>query len=294
MAARVERIEHPLIVIVGPTASGKTALAIDLARRLGGEIICADSRTIYKGMDVGTAKPTREEQVMVPHWGLDIVSPGQPFSVADFKTYAEAAIADIRSRGQIPIMAGGSGLYIDAVLFDYSFGDKADSVLRAELEKLSLRELHEYCSERGIAVPENHSNKRYVVRAIERQYSSPARSREPISGSIIVGIATDRSILRKRIAERSGQILENGVVEEAIKLAKIYGWQSEAMTGNIYPLIHSYLKKELTFTEVKEKFTTADWRLARRQLTWLRSNPYIVWQTSGDVAAYIDAVLAPA
>lgn len=114
-------VSRPLIVIVGPTASGKTTLAIELARRLDGEIICADSRTVYKGMDIGTAKPTEEEQLFVPHHLLDVVDPGERFTVADFKRLANEAIIDIIGRGKVPIMVGGSGLYIDAVLFDYKF-----------------------------------------------------------------------------------------------------------------------------------------------------------------------------
>jgi tRNA dimethylallyltransferase len=116
----------PLIVIVGPTASGKTSLAIDIAKQFGGEIICADSRTVYIGMDIGTAKPSRAEQAMVPHWALDLVEPGQRFTAADFKEYANKKIAEIRSRGNIPMIVGGTGLYVDGVIFDYKFGDDVE------------------------------------------------------------------------------------------------------------------------------------------------------------------------
>lgn len=108
-------------VILGPTASGKTGVAIEIAREVGGEIICADSRTIYRGMDVGTAKPSAEEQAGVPHWGLDLVWPGERFTVADWKSYAEAKIAEIKARGRVPLVVGGTGLYIDALVYDYSF-----------------------------------------------------------------------------------------------------------------------------------------------------------------------------
>ena len=107
----------PLVVIVGPTASGKTALAIELAEQHNGEIICADSRTVYKYMDVGTAKPNQVEQARVPHWGIDLIEPGDYFSAADFKNYAVQKIEEIRGRGHIPFLTGGTGLYIDAVLF---------------------------------------------------------------------------------------------------------------------------------------------------------------------------------
>src|SRR3990167_2158954 len=110
-----------LLAIVGPTASGKSALALEIAKKFNGEIICADSRTIYRGMDIGTAKPSKEEQAKVPHWGLDLVDPGQRYNVHQFKTYAEAKTEEIKGRGKLPIIVGGTGLYIDAVLFRYEF-----------------------------------------------------------------------------------------------------------------------------------------------------------------------------
>lgn len=115
------------IVILGPTASGKTGVAIEIAKKLNGEIISADSRAIYKGLDIGTAKPTREEQQMVPHWGLDLVEPGDRFTVADWKVYAENKIHEIKKRGHMPMVVGGTGLYIDALIYDYQFKDKKAS-----------------------------------------------------------------------------------------------------------------------------------------------------------------------
>ena len=113
---------NPLVVITGPTASGKSDLAVEIAELCDGEIICADSRTVYRNMDIGTAKPTTEMLSRVPHWGIDIVSPGDYFSVADFKNYAVEKIKDIRQRGKTPFLVGGTGLYIDSVIFDFSFG----------------------------------------------------------------------------------------------------------------------------------------------------------------------------
>jgi tRNA dimethylallyltransferase len=285
-------IEQPLVVIVGPTASGKTSLAIEVAEHFGGEIICADSRTIYKGMDIGTAKPTEEERARIPHYGLDLVEPGERFSAADFKRYANKKIAEIRGRGHIPLLVGGTGLYIDAVLFDYQFGSDADTKRRVELESMTLEELQDYCTKNNISLPENSLNKRYVIRAIEQKGINVKRNAEPISNSIIVGIATDREVLRSRIALRIEQLFDDGVVEEATILGKKYGWDNEAMTGNIYRLIHSYLKGEQSLDEIKVKATTTDWQLAKRQLTWLKRNPCIKWFELTEARNYLFRLLA--
>lgn len=277
MAAAGARPEPPLVVIAGPTASGKTALAIRLAKRFGGEIICADSRTVYKDMDIGTAKPTVEEQATVPHWGLDLVEPGDVFTAADFKQYALEKIAEIRGRGRIPFLVGGTGLYIDAVLFDFQFGPAANPEQRSELESKNVEELQNYCKENNIELPENNKNKRHLIRTIERKSISVMRSDRPIENSIVVGIATSARLLRTRIELRSEQLFLNNVVKEATDLAEKYGWQSEAMTGNIYPLVRSYLHGDIAEQELRRQFIVSDWRLAKRQMTWLRRNPYIAW-----------------
>lgn len=282
----------PMVVIVGPTASGKTSLAIDIAKKYGGEIICADSRTIYKGMDIGTAKPTAEEQSEVPHWGVDLVEPNESFSVADFKRYALEKIDEIRSRGHVPFLVGGSGLYIDAVVFDFEFAIPADIEKRRTLEQMTLSELQDYCIKNNVTLPENKNNKRYLVRAIERGGAMLKRRTDPITASIIVGISTDRDKLRARIRDRAEQIFNGNVVNEATILGKKYGWDNEAMTGNIYPLIRRYLQGGLTLNEMKEKFAVADWRLAKRQLTWFKRNPYIQWFNSKEAKHYLEQQLA--
>lgn len=280
-------LAQPLIVITGPTASGKSGIAIELAQQYDGEIICADSRTIYRHMDIGTAKPSRADQARVPHWGLDLIEPGAPFSVADFKAYAVQKIAEIRARGHVPLLVGGTGLYIDSIIFDYEFGPAADPALRATLEEMSLETLHKYCIQHNITLPENNKNKRYVIRAIEHNNVSGKRSAEPIKNCIIVAITTDRDELRKRIATRAEQLFDDGVVEEAKMLGKKYGWESEAMTGNIYRLARAYLDGVLTENELKYRNETADWQLAKRQMTWLRRNSFIQWLPLGEVKNYI-------
>lgn len=239
-------VSGPVIAIVGPTASGKTAVAVRLAEEFNGEIICADSRTVYKGMDIGTAKPTAEERRRVPHWGLDLVSPDERFSVKDFQSYTTDRIADIQSRGKIAFLVGGTGLYIDSIVFDFQFGGDA-------------KEWRE-------SVKEN---------------------------TFVVGIATEKHILLERINTRTEQLFKNGVVEEATILGKSYSWQSPGMTGNAYRVLQPYLEGRLTLDEAKEKFTTLDWQLAKRQMTWLRPNPYIEWCSLDEVYDYCTNLLAP-
>ncbi len=267
----------PLIVITGPTASGKTALAIKLAKKYNGEIICADSRTVYKGMDIGTAKPTLAEQAEVPHWGLDLVEPGEPFSVAQFKKYAVQKIAEIRARGRMPFLVGGTGLYIDATIFDYQFGKKSDINTRIKLETKTVEELIQHCSKNNIKLPENKLNKRRLIRSIEQNGINNNRRSKPIENCIVVGISTERLLLRKRVKERVEQFFEDNVVKEAKILGKIYGWNSEAMTGNIYQIMYSYLNNNITLEEAKEKTFYKDWHLVKKQLTWMRRNKYINW-----------------
>lgn len=284
--------DRPLIVIVGPTASGKTALAISLAQKFNGEIICADSRTVYTGMDIGTAKPTPAERALVPHWGLDLVEPGQAFSAAIFQRYAQDKIVEIRALGKLPLLVGGTGLYIDAVVFNYEFGPPANYPQRETLQKMSVDELHNYCKKSNIPLPENVRNKRYLVRSIEQKSINNKRRDTPLPNSIIVGITTRREQLQARMRQRAEHLFDDTVVDEATILGKKYGWGSEAMTGNIYPLIRQYLEGELTFDEMKTRFVTSDWRLAKRQLTWFRRNPFIHWGSLQETEEYIFRRLA--
>ncbi|HWT40669.1 MAG TPA: tRNA dimethylallyltransferase, partial [Dongiaceae bacterium] len=172
------------------------------------------------------------------------------------------------------------------IIFDYEFAPPAPK-LRKKLEQMSLEELKQYCSNNNIVLPENQQNRRYVIRAIERKNVSGKRLTVPIANTIIVGITTNRDELRTRIAARSEKLFENGMVEEAKKLGKKYGWNSEAMTGNIYKLVKQFLDGEFNEEELKERFIIADWQLAKRQLTWLKRNPFIQWRSLDDAYIYI-------
>lgn len=282
----------PLIAIVGPTASGKTSLAVSLARKYNGEIICADSRTVYRGMDVGTAKPTQDEQAAIPHWGLDLVDPGQRFTVADFQQYALMKISEIRQRGRVPFLVGGTGLYVDSVLYNFQF-PTVNKKLMQKISGLCIEELHEYCSKHNILLPNNKYNKRHVVNTIVHNGIIKQRSEHVDKNTHIVGIATKREILQTKIEQRVKKMISNNVVKEATELASTYGWENEAMTGNIYPIVRKLQCGKITHEQARAMLCAADWQLAKRQLTWLRRNPDIVWCELKMAYDYVSWVLAP-
>lgn len=285
--------EQPLVVIAGPTASGKSELAMKLAERFNGEIICADSRTIYKNMDIGTAKPTKLDQKAITHHLLDVIEPGELFSVYDFQQQAKAAINAIRSSGKLPIMVGGTGLYIDSVVFDYEFPQKADR-LRSKFANNTIEELQEYCNNNNIILPQNQHNRRHLIAAIERNNNKPRRRVKPLSNTIIVGITTNKEDLYDRITKRAEYIFSHGVVEEAKQLGKVYGWDNESMTANIYKIIYQLDKRELTMAEAINKSIAADQKLVKRQLTWLKRNPFINWYSLSDAETFLFNTLAKA
>ena len=287
----VDENHLPLIVIIGPTASGKTSLAIRLAKKYRGEIICADSRTVYRGMNIGTAKPSLEEQQGVSHWGLDLVDPGDSFSVSQFKDYARQKIKEIRSRVNIPFLVGGTGLYIDSVIFDFQFGAKYSKEKRANLQEMTISELQQYCVNHDVSLPENSKNKRYLIRAIERAGKKSSGLEVPLSNTIVVGITTGKQLLRQRITDRAKKMFKDGVVEETIELANNSGWCNEAMTGNVYPIIKKLIEKEIDEDQAIREFIVSDVNLVKRQLTWFRRNPFIEWGDVHSCEQYLSRVL---
>lgn len=266
----------PLVVIVGPTASGKSDLAMQVARKYDGEIICADSRTIYRGMDIGTAKPSQEDQLAIPHHVLDVVDPDQSFSAAEFKKLAEMAIIDIVSRGKVPVMVGGTGLYVDSVVFDYKFGVPANERQRTHLNTLSTEKLQQICSENNIDTPINSSNKRHLIRAIE--LGGLINHKKVIrNNTIVVGISTDREILRKRIEQRAQIMIQQGILEEVKREGELYGWDGEAMKGNIYRVFKDVIMGSKDVDTAVAELIQSDMGLAKRQMTWLKRNKNIIW-----------------
>ena len=282
---------RPLVVIVGPTASGKSALAMRVARAHAGEIIAADSRTVYRGMDIGTAKPSAAEREQIPHHLLDIRDPDEAFSAADFKSLALVAIDNIGSRGKLPILVGGSGLYVDSIIFDYSFGPVAEPGLRAKLQSMTITQLQDTCREKNIALPINNHNKRHLIRAIEMGgLINHQKTLRP--STIVVGLSAKKETLRMRIEQRARQMFASGVLDEARALGESYGWRCEALTGNIYRVLRNVLAGTVALDNAIEQVVKSDLALAKRQMTWFRRNPNIVWsEDPAELEGIVDTFL---
>ncbi len=268
--------QPPLIVIVGQTASGKSALALKLAKEFGGELVCADSRTVYKGMDIGTAKPTKRDRATIPHHLLDITTPDKPITVADFKKYAGEAITDISSRGNIPIMVGGSGLYIDAVLFNFVFRDLGDQTRRKDLEELSVEELQGLLLQKGIAFPNNQQNPRHLIRQLETMGQAGLRH-DLRANTLIMGFEISKEDLAARIEQRIEQMLASGLEEEARDLDRRYGRECRALQTIGYQEFWPYFDNQANITDTKALIIRNTIQYAKRQKTWFKRNKSINW-----------------
>ncbi len=266
-----------LIVVVGETASGKSSLALQLAQRFDGEIICADSSTIRRQASIGTAKPTADEQALVAHHMVDIVDPDQDFSAAKFKHLAKAAIADISGRGKLPIIVGGTGLYIDALLYDYSFLASVSQESREELNILGLEQLLELIDDKGYELGTiDIRNKRRLIRFIETGGVQPTKQllRE---NTLVLGLETDRAVLHQRIAERVDAMLEQGLEQEVKALADSYGWGCQTLKAVGYSQWQDYFSGDQTIEETRRSIVKATRDLAKRQRTWFKRNKSIQW-----------------
>lgn len=273
----------PLVAIVGQTASGKSTLAIELAERYGGEIICADSRTVYRGMDIGTAKPTSEERVHVPHHLLDVVAPDQPFSVARFKQEALTAIANIAGRGKLPIMVGGTGLYVDSVLYDYHFRRPADPVERERLNAMNVEALQGLLRQQGIPLPSNERNPRHLVRAVETG-GQIARQSLMRPNTLVMGISLERQDITARIETRVAQMFTDGLELEVRRLAEKYGWEAPGMQAIGYHEWRAYFEGQQNLHETHDLILKNTLQYAKRQRTWFKRNNSIQWFTNREDA----------
>ena len=270
-------MSSPVIAIVGPTASGKSGLALEIARRHGGEIICADSRTVYRGMDIGTAKPTAEERVAVPHHLLDVIDPGEPFTAADFKRQAMVAIEDISQRGKLPLLVGGTGLYIDAVLYDYQFPSTTTSTNRESLQRLTTEQLQQQVSDLGVTLNNSDWNNRpRLIRAIETAGQPRTRS-QLRPNTLVLGLRIEPTELERRIRSRIADMLKHGWIEEIKALETRYGLESEALTSIGYRSFAAVGSGGTTIAAATDETVRDTLHLAKRQNTWFKRSTDIRW-----------------
>lgn len=272
-----------VIAIAGPTASGKTKMAIDLAKKIDGEIVSADSRLVYKGFDIASAKPTKEEQEGIPHHLIDIVEPEFDYSVANFYDDAKKAICDIISRGKMPIIAGGTGLYFRVLLETYDLPRvEADTDLRAKLELKTREDLLKELKTLDPVGYENvkDANKRRIVRALEvtkilgKPFSEVSSQKEPeFDVTWKMPEIPSREWLYERINKRVDKMVELGIVDETKNLLDKHGRIKNIVDTIGYKEIISYLDGFVSFKEAVEKLKQHTRNYAKRQLTWFRRNP---------------------
>ena len=280
--------KQEIIVICGPTASGKTKLGIEVADKINGEIISADSMQIYKDMDIGTAKPTEEERRQAVHHLIDFVEPNKRYSVADFKSDADKTIKDILSRGKTPIIVGGTGLYINSLIYNIEYKeDVCDLEYRATLEEKSLEELYQMAikiDEKAIQKISKNDRKR-IMRIIEIYHSTgktktqlELESRKELEYDYKVFILNlDRDKLYERINKRVDIMIEQGLIDEVKNLLKKYEQFPTALQGLGYKEVVEYLEEKITKEEMIEKVKQESRRYAKRQLTWFKTYKDAIW-----------------
>jgi len=289
---------NKVIVIAGPTASGKTDLAIKLAHEINGEIISADSMQIYRGMDIGTAKPTMEERQGIPHYLIDIVDPDEEYSVAHFQRDAKNCIREILNSGKVPIVAGGTGLYINSLVYNINFSETtADWEYRKQLEEIARdkgpEELHRFLQKVDpVSAEKIHPNNiKRVIRALEvfkttgkpiSQHQLESRTEKPEYEFKIFGLEMDRKILYERINKRVDKMMEMGLYEEVEGLLEKYSPDLVSLQGIGYKEIISAIKGEYSLEEAVEKIKLNTRHLAKRQITWFKKTENLRWIDTGN------------
>ena len=282
-----------IVAVAGPTASGKTALSIDIAKKYGGEIVSCDSMQIYKYMDIGTAKPSKEEQSGIPHYMIDEISPDERFCVVDYANRARKYIDDILSRGKLPVLVGGTGLYLDSVINNVGFSEAgSDEEYRRKLQELANAEgngaVHNLLAKIDPSAAEkiHPNNLRRVIRALEI-YKTTGKTmeqvnadsvREPLYDTLIIGLNMDRELLYDRINRRVDLMMEQGLEKEVRKILDMgIGKDSTALQAIGYKEFIEYFDGKISKAEAVEKIKQESRRYAKRQLTWLRRNDKINW-----------------
>lgn len=285
----------PLIIIVGPTAVGKTALGVSLAKKLDGEIISGDSIQVYKRLNIGSAKPTHEEQQDIPHYLLDILDPAEPFTVAQFQKLAVAQIQDIQSRGKVPLIVGGTGLYIRSLLDPFDFSENSSPEIRERwanfLQEMGKEKLHEALAKVDPASAERlHPNDtRRIIRALEvydltgksfseqrgnLDYEYPALDRS----ILYIGLAAPREVIYDRINRRCEQMISEGLLKETLDLLKDgYAPRLKPLQSIGYRHAIWTLTGKATLPEMLRVFKRDTRHFAKRQLTWFKRDPRIQW-----------------
>lgn len=294
-------MKNKILIIAGPTAVGKTNLSIKLAKELNGEIISTDSMQIYKYMDIGSAKITKDEMDGVPHHMIDVVDPSTPFSVAEYKERASKCIDDILSRGKLPILVGGTGLYINAITCNMNFTEaESDNEYRKELEELADEKGNEFIHEMlkdidPISYKEIHfNNRKRVIRALEvfkltnKPFSSFNAGDDfyncPYDVRYYV-INMDRAKLYDRINLRVDIMLEQGLIDECIKLKNMgYNSLMQSMQGIGYKEVFYYLDNKISYTEAIEMIKQGSRNYAKRQLTWFRRDPRAIFLNKDELS----------
>jgi len=274
---------NPIVVLTGPTASGKTSLSLDLAKKFNGEIICADSMTVYKDMDIGTDKPM--EFNGIPHHMFNILNPDEEFNVAIFKDLAEKKIKEIHSRGNIPFLVGGSTMYIDALVYGYNIPHaKPNLELRKKLASQSNEELFSQLIELD---PDaewtvDKGNKRRLIRALEvciqtgKPFTKQKTKRDLPKNVLYLAVERDRAELYDNINQRVDEMMDEGFLDEVKKLHKKYDLDT-ALQATGYKQLVEYLEGNLSLEEAIEKTKQSHRNYAKRQLTWLNKNKDVIW-----------------
>ncbi len=275
-------LKNKVIAVVGPTASGKTAYAVNLAEKIGGEIVSADSRLVYKGFDIGTAKPSVEERKGIPHYMIDIAEPEDDYSAGLYVDAVKKIIKDIKSRGKIPIIAGGTGLYLNVLLMNYDLPRVAPDYelrekLRQEVDLSGI--LAEFDPETAQLIDKNDRKK--LIRAIEivKVTGEPIRRRKNDSEYEVewIGLNYPREVLYDRINKRVDLMFETGLIDETKRLLEKHGRIPNLLYTIGYQEVIQYLDGLLTLDEAVDKLKQNTRRYAKRQLTWFRKNPEIMW-----------------
>lgn len=304
-----KKLKHKVIVIVGPTASGKTALSIELAKKINGEIVSCDSMQIYKDMNIGSAKPTVQEMQGIKHYLIDVATPDERFSVAEYKKQAEAAIEEIILKGKMPIVIGGTGLYADSLIFGIEYPElEYDEEYRKSLEEMAktdegLKELYRRAKEideEAINKISENDRKR-IIRILEIYHQTgkskteleiESRKNEVKYDYRVFAINMDREVLYDRINKRVDLMIENGLIDEVKYILEKYKDFPTAMQGLGYKEVVQYLNNELTKDEMIDKIKQETRRYAKRQLTWFRKNKETIWlEGLEDVKNNIDIIL---